>query len=70
MVTLTVISKAINNEVKQFDPDQSLLKSERILDKFDKEESLDLSMNLNIQPSISTNQDSENKKSEVKSDEK
>ena len=70
MVTLTVISKAISNEVKQFDPDQSLLKSERILDKFDKEESLDLSMNLNIQPSISTNQDSENKKSEVKSDEK
>lgn len=70
MVTLTVISKAISNEVKQFDPDQLLLKSERILDKFDKEESLDLSMNLNIQPSISANQDSENKKSEVKSDEK
>ena len=70
MVTLTVISKAISNEVKQFDPDQLLLKSERILDKFDKEESLDLSMNLNIQPSISENQDSENKKSRVKSDEK
>jgi hypothetical protein len=70
MVTLTVISKAISNEVKQFDPDQLLLKSERILDKFDKEESLDLSMNLNIQPSISENQDSENKKSGVKSDEK
>lgn len=70
MVTLTVISKAISNEVKQFDPDQLLLKSERILDKFDKEESLDLSMNLNIQPSISENQDSENKKSAVKSDEK
>ena len=52
MVTLTVISKAISNEVKQFDPDQLLLKSDRILDKFDKEESLDLSMNLNIQPSI------------------
>ena len=70
MVTLTVISKAISNEVKQFDPDQLLLKSERILDKFDKEESLDLSMNLNIQPSISENQDSENKKSALKSDEK
>ena len=55
MVTLTVVSKATSNEVRPFDPDQLLLKSERILDKFDKEECLDLSMDLSIQPSILEN---------------
>lgn len=68
MVTLTVVSKATSNEVRKFDPDQLLLESERILDKFDKEECLDLSMDLSIQPSIteSQNKNSENIKSEVK----
>ena len=47
MVTLNVVPKADIIEGKQFEPDQFLLKSERILDKFDKEECLDESMDLN-----------------------